>query len=103
MWNVLKPSDLAQAKETLEARRGDLLRRHAEEIENLAAEQADIDTLRRLAAAFCDKFNVAPAPQRPTHATRQGAGPSREPWRVAPRGQPQSNFAVFSGALARAF
>jgi hypothetical protein len=107
MWSVLKQSHLEQAKVALERRRSEMLQRHAEEIVELEAEQADVVALRRLAAAFCDKFNVTAAAPRAEIAASPArpapAKPPREAWRVAPRGQHQSNFAMFSGAVARAF
>ena len=105
MWSVLKPNDLLEARHALDGRRTETLRRHTEEIEKLAADQAEIDTLRRLAAAFSEKFVTtapAPAPVAPTAANRHQS-PPREPWRGTQREQPRTNFGTFSLALARGF
>jgi len=104
MWNVLKRNDLAQARHALELRRTELLRRHAEEIEQLEADRQEIDTLRRLAAAFSGKFKTQKAAPSANSAGPPAARPlpPREPWRVTPRDHPRTNFAMFSGAIARA-
>jgi hypothetical protein len=104
MWNVLKHNDLAQAEGALQRRRGEMLQRQAEELGQLAADQAEIESLRRLAAIFCDKFHVAAAPTAADAAPAtptQTAPVPREAWRGAQRGGQQSNFATFSGAVAR--
>jgi hypothetical protein len=106
MWTVLKESHLAQAKGALEERRRVLLRRHADELAQLAAEQDEIDALRRLAATFCDKFKVKAAPKSAPPRAPMPAPAARAPhdaWRGGTRGRHQSNFAMFSGALSRAF
>jgi|SRR5579862_9759671 len=58
MWD-LKPSDIERAKQALGDRRAEALRRQQAELEGLAADQAAIDSLDRLAEAFCQKFRKA--------------------------------------------
>jgi hypothetical protein len=128
MWTVMKRSDLAQARQDLEACRTEAVQRHAQELEKLEADRAELDALRRLAAAFSDKFKkpptVAVAPATTTAAAApvavsghgggrpamvpvavSGHGGGRpaafQPWQVAPRGQPRTNFDAFSQARAR--
>jgi anti-sigma factor RsiW len=105
MWSVLKQDDLSEARRALDSRRTEMLRRHTEEIEQLAADQAEIETLRRLATAFSEKFKTALAPPAPAAppAPNRYEPPPREPWRGAQREQPRTNFGTFSLALARGF
>jgi hypothetical protein len=57
MWNRLKQVDIEQARQQLDLRRDEALRKHAEEMQILAADQAAIDTLDHLAGDFSRKFN----------------------------------------------
>jgi len=61
MWDVLKQTDIEQARQQIQLCRDETLRRHAEEIQRMDADQAEIDTLDRLIDAFSDKFKVVPA------------------------------------------
>jgi hypothetical protein len=111
MWSVLKQHDLLEARHALDGRRAEMLRRHTVEIEQLTADQAEIETLRRLALAFSEKFKATAAPPEPVamvEAVEAPAAngyqlPSREPWRDAQRDLPRTNFGTFSLALARGF
>jgi hypothetical protein len=60
MWDQLKPSDIARAKEDLVTRRAEMLARHAEELLGLEADQAQLDGLEQAITAFLEKFNAAP-------------------------------------------
>jgi hypothetical protein len=60
MWEQLRPADIERAKRRLTIQRGDLLRRHAEELKTLDAEQTEVDTFERLVAAFAEK-HLAPS------------------------------------------
>ena len=62
MWDLLKQTDIEQARQQLELCRDATLRKHAEEIQSLEADQAELDTLDRLIAAFSGKLKTAPAP-----------------------------------------
>lgn len=70
MWEQLKRTDLEYAKERLSALRTMTLQRHAEEIHKLDTDQAEIETLERLAAAVAQKYltseTAASEPAEPT-------------------------------------
>ena len=70
MWEQLKRTDLERAKERLSALRTITLERHAEEIHKLDTDQAEIETLERLAAAIAQKYlnseTAASEPAEPT-------------------------------------
>jgi hypothetical protein len=78
MWDRLKPTDIEQARQELQRRRADTLARHAREVEELQAAQAQIETLHGLIDAFARKFKtptelpdgtaVEPAPPGATSA-----------------------------------
>ena len=77
MWDVLKPTDIEEAQQQLNERRAQTLRRQAEELAGLQADEADLVALDRLAAAFSSKFKKA-APAVPAVAiSRPAAGPAR--------------------------
>ena len=59
MWHQVKPADFDRANEQLNLRREETLRRHAEEISVLDAEQADVEALDRMVAEFAEKFKIA--------------------------------------------
>lgn len=106
MWSVLKQNDLLEARRAVDSRRAEMLRRHTEEIEQLAADQTEIETLRRLVTAFSEKFKTTvapPAPAAPPEPANRHQPPPREPWRGAQREPPRTNFGTFSLALARGF
>ncbi len=60
MWDLLKQSDIEQAKQDVKVRRDEILKRHAEELKALDADEGEIETLDRLAEAFARKFKQAP-------------------------------------------
>jgi len=59
MWDQLSQADLEAAKEQLKSRREEMLRRHAEELDALEGDQAEIETLDQLIDAFAKKFKIA--------------------------------------------
>jgi hypothetical protein len=61
MWQLLKQSDIAQAKQQLRLRVDETLRRHAEEMKGLDHDQAELEALNRLLDDFSRKFKAAPA------------------------------------------
>jgi len=113
MWEVLKPTDLEQVQRQLNDRRADLLRRHAEELAGLDADEADLLTLDRLAAAFSSKFTKAaaptPAPLPEMPVSRKPDLPPMQHQPVTPRSHPRpekrnlsgTNFEVFSRAVSK--
>jgi hypothetical protein len=107
MWDSIALADIDRAKQEIELRRVETLRRHAAEIDELQADDASIETLNRLAGAFCDKFKRAViAPSAPNAAIAETAAasgassppPSRRPDR---RDHARTNFDVFSRAMAK--
>jgi len=66
MWQLLKQSDIAQAKQQLRLRVDETLRRHADEMKGLDHDQAELEALNRLLDEFSRKFKTAPdAPTQP--------------------------------------
>ena len=128
MWNNLSVADLEQARQQLAVQREEILRRHAEEIGQLDADEAEIQALDQLAAAFIRKFQkIAEATAEPGPATEPAAPPPAIAEPAAPPATkppaaehghggrrssrhthdddgstyPQTNFEVFSRAAAR--
>jgi len=58
MWNQLSHSDIERVKCDLQARRSEMLARHAEELKGLDAEAAEIEILERAIEALVRKFNI---------------------------------------------
>jgi hypothetical protein len=113
MWDVLKPTDIEAAQRQLNARRADVLRRHAEELARLEADEADLEALDRLAAAFASKFRKpAAATVPPIAVSKKPDPPVLPPPPVSARPQPRqsaaekrnlsgTNFEVFSRAVSK--
>jgi hypothetical protein len=110
MWDVLKPTDIEQAQRLLNERRADLLQRQTEELAALQADEADLEALDQLAAAFSVKFKKAAIPEPPTIPVSEKpdlAAIQHQP--VIPRPSPRSekrnlsgtNFEVFSRAVSK--
>jgi hypothetical protein len=55
MWDLLKKTDIEQAKQGLKLRRAEALRRHAEESQNLDADRVQLETLNVLVDIFVQK------------------------------------------------
>jgi len=62
MWEQLRPADIERAKRQLAIQRGETLKRHAEELKTLDADEAEIQTFERLVAAFVSK-HISPSAQ----------------------------------------
>jgi hypothetical protein len=112
MWNLLQRTDLDQAQRELISRRAEILRRHAEELARLEADESDLEALDRLASAFSTKFKkTAPAipaiavtkkADRPVTQHRQnGDRPHPRAPHSDRRGLSGTNFEVFSRALSK--
>jgi len=111
MWDVLKPTDIAEAQRRLHERRAETLRRQAEELAVLEADKTDLEALDRLAAAFSSKFKKAVAPAVPAIAV--GNKPDlpvvqHQPARQRPQSRASekrnlsgTNFEVFSRAVSK--
>jgi hypothetical protein len=57
MWDKLTPSDIERATQELGVRRNDMLARHAAALNELDADQAQLETLEQAIDAFVRKFN----------------------------------------------
>ena len=69
MWNTLSHADLDAAKHRLKSQREETLRRHAEELRALESDQAELENLDQLIAAFVKKFKKAEIAFGPAAAT----------------------------------
>lgn len=113
MWEVLKPTDIEEAQRQLKARRAELVRRQAEELAGLQADEVDLVALDRLAAAFSSKFKkaAAPAPAEPMVAVEkkpdlpivqhQPTSTRPPPRHSEKRNLSGTNFEVFSRAVSK--
>jgi hypothetical protein len=101
MWYVLKPTDLEKVKRDLAARGSETVQRHAAEIAAIEAEVAELETLRRLALSFADKFKQPPPPP-PATPIAFNVRPISLPSQAARRGQQLNNFEMFARAVAQA-
>ena len=66
MWEQLTPTDIQCARERLAALRTATLSRHAEEINRLDFEQAEIEAFERLAETFAQRYMNSAASQPST-------------------------------------
>jgi hypothetical protein len=62
MWDALSHADLEEARQQIQDRRQEMLRRHVEELAALERDQLEIGTLDQLIGAFLNKFMDATAP-----------------------------------------
>jgi len=76
MWNNITPADFEEAREELQLRREETLRKHAGEISVLDAEQADVEALDRMVAEFAVKFKIAAISSSETSGAEEQATPS---------------------------
>jgi len=103
MWDKLNRTDIEQARRRLQLRHAETVKRHAEELSGLDADQAGIETLNQLIGAFAEKYKKAialpaepDAAREPTEATVSNDLRFNEPSpevRAAPFGTFQ-NFAA---------
>jgi hypothetical protein len=120
MWNLLQRTDIEEAQRHLTARRTETLRRQAEELAGLEADQADLELLGRLAAGFSTKYKRT-APAAATIAVTKKAEPRPTPTPIPPptphrqngdkpspraaqqdrRALSGTNFEVFSRAVSK--
>jgi hypothetical protein len=56
MWDTVSQAELAQVRQQLDRRREDMLRRHAEELEALDIDRAELETIDQLLGNFVKKF-----------------------------------------------
>jgi hypothetical protein len=89
MWEILKPSDIAQAQQALTDRHAETLRRQQAELDTLAADHAAIENLDQLARAFSQKFRksvksspasvAAATPAKPAPPVKSAPPPAVKP------------------------
>ena len=106
MWNLLKKSDIDQAKQKLNLRREATLRRHAEESQKLDADRLELETLNQLIEMFTQRFVKPPAishaPIPPPVSHHHAASkPAPEARNQNHRDRPRTNFEIFTHALSR--
>src|SRR4051812_16216210 len=110
MWDVLKPTDLEKAQRQLNEQRADLLRRQADELATLQADEADLEALDRLATVFSSKFKKSAAaapPEVPVGKKPELTPIQHQPVTVRPhsgaekRSLSGTNFEVFSRAVSK--
>ena len=68
MWDQLRRADIELAKQKLAELRIGTLKKHEEELKQLDADEADIETLARLAGAITAKYLIGD-PHSEEHAT----------------------------------
>lgn len=108
MWDRLTKADIETARRELGFRRAEMVRRHAEEIELLEAECADIAALSRLAGTFAAKFARNPGLPEPPGAGAGAPSPLAtggaplEPPRRPRMDYPKTNFDTFYRAITKA-
>jgi len=74
MWEQLTPADIERVKHRMVALRGEILKRHAEELQALDAEETEIATFERLVIAFANKhLSSAASSSEPVAATKKEA------------------------------
>lgn len=61
MWDQLTPVDIERAKSELDARREEMLARHAEELKGLDVDQTQLEALEQAISEFVQKFNQSAA------------------------------------------
>ena len=106
MWDLLKKADIEQAKQDLELRRAETLRRHTEESQKLEADGLELETLNKLVDIFVQKLAkpaaVSHAPVSPPASHQHSAGKtSGEARQQNQRNQHQTVFASFVRAASR--
>jgi hypothetical protein len=79
MWDNLSPADIERAKEQLTLQRDAVLKRHAEELSVLDADQNEIETLDQLIAAFLQSREPANSQPAPEPAVAAATAPEPPP------------------------
>jgi hypothetical protein len=92
MWEQLRRTDVARARQKLVELRSITLRRHQEELKQLDTDEAEIETLTRLAAALTEKYlNGGTHPEK--DATPVGVE-TAEPHEIQPEVIPPQNLRI---------
>ena len=105
MWDLLKKTDIEQAKQGLKLRRAEALRRHAEESQDLDADRVELETLNELVDIFVQKHRkpviVSHAPIPPP-ISAQNRGGKTSAQAKHQRNQHQTVYASYMRAASRA-
>jgi hypothetical protein len=73
MWDQISRADLDATKEKLRARREEMMRRHAEELQAVEQDQAEIETLDQLIDAIAGKFKIGSSGQNERSGSEQNS------------------------------
>ena len=114
MWEQLNRTDIEHAKQKLLEFRAITLRRHAEELKQLDADEAELETLERLLAVITAKYldrgrpplqAAAPAEESPVPAAlaEQPPRPEAQSDEAAPQMQVQQSVSPNFGIPLRRF
>jgi len=112
MWEQLTRTDIERAKQKLAELRNITLRRQEEELKEIDAEEAEVETLERLAAAVAAKYlnpastpsqATAPAEERPAPAALVEQSPEMQSGSVAPEIEVQQGMSTNFGIPLRRF
>ena len=58
MWDTISRAELDASKELLRAQRQEMIRRHAEELQAIEQDQAEIEAFDQLIGAMAEKFKL---------------------------------------------
>jgi len=58
MWDTISRAELDASKELLRAQRQEMIRRHAEELQAIEQDQAEIEAFDQLIGAMAEKFKI---------------------------------------------
>ena len=58
MWDTISRAELEATKKQLRTRRQELIRRHAEELQAIEQDQAEIEAFDQLIGTIADKFKI---------------------------------------------
>jgi hypothetical protein len=58
MWDTISRAELEATKEQLRTRREEMIRRHAEELQAIEQDQAEVEAFDQLIAVMADKFKI---------------------------------------------
>lgn len=108
---MLNQADVDRAKRELRVRRADTLKRHADELAKLDAQQTEIETLEKLVQSFSEKFGSGPAEEKtpepvlaekdPTlAAVVPDMSPTSPAFSLPQRKYQATNFELFSRAFS---
>ena len=98
MWDQIQRRDVELARQKLAELRSTTIQRHAEELKQLDADEAEIDTLTRLAVAFIEKYGIERAPLPGADQSYIQITPDNSDLLIAQNISP--NFRRFSGRMA---